>query len=521
MRNLNEVLKNIWESYPLGWISLGLAIVAAVTSFLCFRKVRFASERGFALWPRLGFAVGMAAVCSINYIVSPSEISAGLSYSEVEISKNGLHSLFSAYFSNELDYNRFYLSTDLQTSFDRVRKNLISDGVLDTDSASIMRKVVSPEKFNNHNVVLVSMESMSARFMAAYGDTKKITSNLDSLAHKGLFFSNIYSTGTRTVRGLEALVLSIPPTPGQSILRRPRNNNLYNLGDYLFDAGYKTQFLYGGNGYFDNMNAFFSSNAFEIVDRPKMSKDEVTFENAWGACDENLFAKAASEADHAFAEGKPFLQVIMTTSNHRPYTYPQNIDIPSGSGRDGAIKYSDYAIGQFIESVKSKPWFENTIFVFVADHNAAVSGNVDVPSADFRIPVIFYAPKIIPAQKVTKLGSQIDVAPTILGLLNATYNSHFFGHDLRTSSDERAFLGTYEKVGMIRDRTMTILGPNKVVEQYSIGENDVQTKLETLRQDLVEETVGFYQVASYLFSNNKMLDTGDDEITNRQPTEQK
>lgn len=511
----SEVLKNIWESYPVGWLLVLIAGASLGLSVYFYRFYRSNVVRGAGLGQRAAAIVAILALVSVDYFVFPSDISKGLeSYALHEVSKNGIHSLFSAYLHNELYYDHFYKTLEIETAFKNVRNNLQEDGKLAAETQSITREISSPGKFHKYNVILVSMESMSARFMNSFGSKQNITPNLDDLASKGLFFTNLFATGTRTVRGLEALSLSIPPTPGQSIVRRPNNDNLFNIGDYFYDTGYTTEFLYGGHGYFDNMNAFFSSNKFTIWDQGSLSKEQITFANAWGVCDEDLFNLSIRRADASFEQSKPFFQLIMTTSNHRPYTYPQKIDIPSGKGREGAIKYSDFSIGEFIKAAEKKPWFKDTIFIFVADHDAAVAGNVDIPVADFRIPLIMYAPSIISPQKVTKMASQIDVAPTVLGLLSADYESHFFGHDIMRTKSERAFLATYQKVGLLKDGVLTLLGPNKKVDQYSVDEKDQETRMTALRDDLVSETISYYQVASFLFRNGHMKDNGDDKIVN-------
>ncbi len=512
----NEVLKNIWESYHIGFILFGILVSAVAVAYYLKKKIAVQTIAGFSLRQRSALLVLWALISMVNYFLFPANISEKISnYSSQEVAKNGIHTLFAAYFENSLDYNRFYKTINQDDAFKNIRTQYEADNTLLNKNANgIGRTISADENFKNYNVILVTMESLSARYMQAYGNNINITPNLDQLAKEGLFFSNIFSTGTRTVRGLEALTLSVPPTPGQSIVRRPKNENLYNIGNYLKATGYMTDFLYGGHGYFDNMNEFFSSNGFNIWDRSTLKENEITFTNAWGVCDEDLYNMSIRQADISFTEKKPFFQFIMTTSNHRPYTYPQKIDIPSGSGRDGAVKYSDYAIGEFIKNAKTKPWFKSTIFIFIADHNASVSGNTAVPIRDYRIPFIIYAPNLINPQKVEKLGSQIDFAPTLLGLMNAKYHSHFFGHDLMTTTEERAFLGNYQTVGLLKENILTLLSPNKKVEQYKIDKDDKQELMTDLNLKLVDETISYYQTASFLFSSAGMVDAGDDKILN-------
>ena len=510
-----EVLKNIWESYPVSWIIAGLIIFSIFAARLVSGRMQtVVVYRGQGL-QRMAAIVLIALLCWADFAWFPTGLSSiPGEYETHEIAKNGIYSLFSAYLHNELDYDTFYKTLDVKQAFSLVRAQLATEGTLTNDPISIAHDIHVAGEFAKRNVVLVSMESLSASYLKAYGPGKGLTPTLDRLSNDGLFYRNIFSTGTRTVRGLEALSLSIPPTPGQSIVRRPHNEDLYNLGSYLKSAGYETEFVYGGHGYFDNMNGFFSANGFGIVDESNAAHADVTFSNAWGMCDQDLFRMAIRHADDIAALGKPFFQLIMTTSNHRPYTYPQKVAIPSGSGRDGAVQYADWAISAFLDEAKTKPWYKNTLFVFVADHDAAVAGNTEVPVRDYRIPLIFYAPDFVAPKTETQLGSQIDVVPTIMGLLNASYNSHFFGHDLTRDHSERAVLGTYQKVGLFEDGILTLLGPNKKVDQYKVDAADNQTILNPPRQDLIDRAVAYYQSASYLFKNRLMKSKGDEKIEN-------
>ena len=182
------------------------------------------------------------------------------------------------------------------------------------------------------------MESMSAKYLRAYGG-EGLTPNLDHLLESGLTFDHTYATGTRTVRGIEAVLLSLPPTPGQSIVRRPHSENLFSLGSVLKDHGYDLSFIYGGHAMFDNMREFYESNSFAVLDKGDFSSDQVQFSNAWGICDEDVFHFAVDHANQLHKESKPFFEMILTTSNHRPYTFPDGkVSRPSGEGREAAIR---------------------------------------------------------------------------------------------------------------------------------------------------------------------------------------
>lgn len=500
-----EVVRNVLESYSVFLLAAGM-FIPAIFLFVILRSLvrrmdRHALVSRAAVWRGLAFSL-FVILCGV--LVSEDKLLAGEPYWPRELSKNSVFALFSAYEHNSINYKEFYSSLDSQEARKLVRQALHGNFA---DGPALVREIRPQGAEKHFNVVLVAMESMSAGFLAHFGNRLPVTPNLDNLADAGVFYTGLYATGTRTVRGLEALMLSLPPTPGQSILRRPNSDKMFNLGGVFSDHGYKTQFIYGGYAYFDNMREWFESNGFEVVDRATFPSAEIQFGNAWGVCDEDLFSQVLKQQEATLATGKPFFQVVLTTSNHRPYTFPEGrIDIPPHTGREGAIKYSDYAIGKFIETAKTKPWFKNTIFIFVADHDASVAGGMDIPVHDYLIPAIFYNPTLLAPRRVSKLASQIDLAPTLLGLLNFSYDSKFFGEDLATTEPNRAFLGTYQKVALLRPGSLTILAPGRSVEAQELDDNyNVKKSLaavvsEPLKlTDNARDTIAIYQSASELF----------------------
>ena len=409
-----------------------------------------------------------------------------------ELSKNGRYSLFSAYLKNEISYHDFYITHDPQTNIEILQNKFKGNNISFKNDTSITRQIHSPRPEQKHNVIIVLMESMSSKFLTEnrYPGLYKVTPNLDRLSKEGIFFSNTYASGTRSVRGIEAITLSIPPLPGQSIVRRPGNENLHSLGSVFAKKGYDTKWIYGGYGYFDNMNYFLGNNGFQIIDRNTWAENEITFANAWGASDEDTFAKVIKEADKSYASGKPFLSLILTISNHRPYTYPDGkIDIKGG--REGGVKYADYAIGEFIKKAQSKPWFDNTLFIFVADHTAGAAGDEEITLADHHIPWIIYAPKLVKAQRIDTPVSQLDVLPTILGLLDFDYESHFYGQDaLAPNYESRFFVSNFQKIGYVKDGIDIILKP---IKEHSFHPQKVSSQKQ---KELLNEAVAFYQTAS-------------------------
>ncbi len=501
-----EVIGNIKESYPIGTLLSVIAFITSLFLYIIYKsnyvanflkdesklKQRFKPALIYFLIPMISFA----GVTEDFAKISTNQ------YSN-ELAKSGLYSLFAAFRNNSLDYDVFYLCDNEENVFSNLKKSTKTNNSAFLNSNDITRNIVNSGEEKDYNVVLVVVESLSGKFLESLKGEKGLTPNLDSLAQNSMFFSNFYATGTRTVRGMEAITLSVPPTPGSAIVKRPDNHNMYSSGFIFRNKGYETKFIYGGYGYFDNMNEFFSNNGFDVVDRADFSDNEDTFHTVWGVCDEDLLNKTLKEADLSYKAHKPFMSFVMTTSNHRPYDYPDGrIDIASHTGRDGAVKYTDFAIGDFLKKAKEKPWFKNTIFVIVADHCAVSAGKVELPLDKYHIPMIVYAPDIIKPQVVDKVSSQIDIMPTLFGLLNWSYKSKFYGKDILDSSfEQRALVGTYQKLGLYKENSLTILSVGKKIQSYEVLDQDIfSTKYKDIETDknMREEILGYYQGASQL-----------------------
>jgi phosphoglycerol transferase MdoB-like AlkP superfamily enzyme len=239
------------------------------------------------------------------------------------------------------------------------------------------------------------------------------------------------------------------------------------LAVWLLDRGYDVAFLYGGYDYFDNLNYFFANNDYRVIDRTAIDSHDIHHETIWGVADENLFTLALREMDRSKREGgnaRPVFMHILTTSNHRPYTYPAGrIDIPSGTGRSGAVKYTDYAVGHFIDEAKKHAWFADTVFLITADHGASARGTTQIPVLKYRIPLLVHSPAHVPAGRFERLMSQIDIGPTLLGLLDMGYSSKFFGHDVFKvpPAEDRALVGNYQTLGYMKDGRLVTPQPQK------------------------------------------------------------
>jgi phosphoglycerol transferase MdoB-like AlkP superfamily enzyme len=511
----NEVVGNIWQSYPMPAILFGLALIATGAWWLLRRSgwigVWLASKTPAPRRLVVALMLVMPPVAAVA-LVSQSDIPELENNNNREIAKNGVFSFFAAFRSMELDYGAFYRTMDARKALLRARR-LTGSEAEDFRSENpwdFVHRVDNPGPVRPFNVVQLTVESLSIHFLGAFTDPRGLTPNIDALAKGGLLFPRCFATGTRTTRGMEALTLSIPPTPGRSIIHRAGNSGLFSLGSVLRDHGYETVFLYGGYSYFDNMLGFFSSNGYRVVDRNSVEPDDVTHATAWGACDEDLYRWTIREADEVHAAGSPFHFFVMTTSNHRPYTYPDGrIDIPSGSGREGAVKYSDFAIGEFFRQARTKPWFDNTLFIIVADHTASSAGKDELEVKRFRVPLILYAPSLVEPGTVLTQCSQIDVPPTVLALLGMSYDSVFFGRNIldMKAKEGRAFVGNYQKLGQLKQKKVAVLRPDGSHSFYGcdLWAEDLKRSEEEWPA-LLDDTTAAYQAAYLLFSNGLLTE---------------
>ncbi len=504
-----EVLDNIRESYPLPTLFGSLAVAAVVLCLLLRKPLLGALSAAPANGrQRLAGVAVLAVLCGASVLIIDQQFPRnpdGNAYQR-ELSSNGPYQFFAAFRNNELDYTQFYATLGADDVGAQMHHELAAANArFDLREPQDIRRHISasgPQR--TPNIILVTIESFSAKYMGSNGDPRNLTPNLDVLRKQSLYFNNFYATGTRTDRGLEAITLSIPPTPGRSIVKRiGRESGYASLGQQLAAVGYDAVYVYGGRGYFDNMNAFFSGNGYRIVDQSSVDESEISFKNAWGMADEDLYRQAIKLADADHATQKPFFLQLMTTSNHRPYTYPEGrIDIPSGDGREGAVKYTDYAIDQFLQQARKKPWFDNTLFIFVADHTAGSAGKEDLPVANYQIPLWIYAPKMIEPAENPTLASQIDLAPTLLGLLNLSYTSTFFGRDLlrEESLAPRVLIGNYQHLGLFDGKDLAILSPRggMRVHQDALG-NSRETTVDS-DHPLVRRAIAYYQSAANDFS---------------------
>ena len=506
-----EVIGNIMESYPVVPLFGAILLVSVAVTWWLYKKTKDALLELPNFGQKIGLLVSFIVLAGISLFAIPklSAITSSNTFAN-ELEANGLPKFYDAFTHNQLDFFQFYPTL----SQNAAEKTYLSQ----FNPPSLYRAIKGDSTEVHKNVVLISIESLSADFLQHYGNTNKITPFLDSLATKSLMFTNLYATGNRTVRGLEALTLCVPPTAGESIVKRKDNKNKFTTGSVFKSKGYDVKYLYGGYSYFDNMKDFFGGNGYDIVDRDSFKPEEISFANVWGVCDEDMVKKAISVMNEEAKSGKPFFNHWMTVSNHRPFTYPEGkIDISATSkSRDCGVKYTDYAIKRFFEMAKKQDWYKNTVFVIVADHCASSAGKTELPMEKYRIPGMVFSEGFVKPEQFNSIMSQIDVMPTVFGLLNFNYNSKFLGQDVKKDTySPRAYIATYQDLGYIKDEKLTVISPTKKVRQYDLALQEsslvapfklkyTETLVSNPNKKLVDETVATYQSVSYWLSKNKL-----------------
>ncbi len=502
-----EVTDNILQSYPIFLILPAIFLVALLLYRFVVPALQISLMSRSRFRERSFVAMLLLLLPVIAFLALTQEQRQISKNTYVnELASNGPYQFVAAFRNNELDFQQFYshLSTDRADILIRSEIAEPNSHFVSSEPLDIRRKISHQGVEKRTNIILITVESLSSDFLGYFGNKRQLTPNLDALIKKSLFFDNFYATGTRTTRGLEAITLSIPPTPGRSIIKRiGRETDLWSLGGVLNNKGYDSFFLYGGRGYFENMNEFFSGNGYQIVDQTTVPDGEIHFSNAWGMADEDLYRQAIKVADRESRQHKPFFLQLMTTSNHRPYTYPDGrIDIPSGTGRAGAVKYTDYAIGQFLQQAQQKKWFDNTIFVIVADHQAGSAGKRALPIERYHIPLWIYSPALVKPAVSSELASQIDIAPTLLGILNMNYLSCFFGHDVLLSPPHRALIANYQNLGLYDGAQLAILKPQeKIALQSGFRTRQIHEQSAGADIPLVQRDISYYQSAAYIYKN--------------------
>jgi phosphoglycerol transferase MdoB-like AlkP superfamily enzyme len=512
-----EVADNIWQSYPTGKI---VAVLLAVTIGLLATLRRPIAKawddpvRWRRRLPGLGIYLAVVLALTFGLPTALAEVSADRAVNQ--IAANGYICFAAALAGSNASYEGLYATRPDAQVFPRLRRLLTEPATVPGTFApkSTLRAVrglaAQPRPWN---VVVVLEESLGSEFIGAlHPRPVSLTPRFDALTAEGTLLTHAYSTGNRTIRAIEATTSSLPPLPGISVVRRPASKNLFTLPGLLRERGYETLWVYGGRALFDGMGSYLSNNG---VDRIFEQKDypDGTFTTAWGAADESIFDQALIQMDGFESAGKPFYTLVLSVSNHRPYTFPDGPIRPDPKlkRRENVVRYADWAFGRFIEQAKGHAFFDHTLFVLLGDHGARVYGAEAIPLPSYEVPILFFAPGLVPAgQRIDTLASSLDLPPTILGLLGMSYESRFFGHDVFHTPPEqgRALMTHNNEIALMRGGRIAVLGLQGRTSLFSVGADDQFVPIprpDREGHELIEDAIAYYDGADQLYRTGGYL----------------
>ncbi len=351
------------------------------------------------------------------------------------------------------------------------------------------------------NIVIVLEESFGAQFVGTLGG-KPLSPEFDKLAQEGWLFENIYATGTRSVRGIEAVTAGFTPTPARATVKLTKSQNgFFTIADLLRRQGYQTSFIYGGEKHFDNMASYFYGNGFETIIDEKDYKNP-KFVSTWGMSDEDLFDKAHETFSQLAKTDKPFFSLVFTSSNHDPFEFPDGkIELfdKEKQTRNNAAKYADYALGHFFKLAKSSDYWKDTIFLVIADHDSRVAGESLVPIRYFQIPALILG-EGIEVKRDNRLVSQIDMPTTLLSLAGVSGNYPMIGYDLTQDvNPNRAFMQYDQTQAMMKGTDVIILQPNTAPQGYEYDLQTKQLKPKEQPEAMKKEALAHALLGSYLY----------------------
>lgn len=341
----------------------------------------------------------------------------------------------------------------------------------DIPTLHLQRNPMTSAGIRPKNLVIILEESLGADYVGKLGGPD-ITPNLDQLAEQGIWFEQMYATGTRSVRGIEAVVTGFLPTPMRSIVKLGGSQqNFFTLAELLSRQNYSTSFIYGGEAHFDNMKRFFSNNGFDtIIDEKDYQNPE--FYGSWGVSDEDLFNKADEVFRQQHADGKPFFSLVFTSSNHSPFDFPDGrIELAEEPKHtvSNAVKYADYALGEYFKKARQSGYWKDTVFLVIADHSDRVFGSELVPIERFRIPALILNADHHP-RHINRITSQIDMLPTLLSMIGIEADHPAIGLDLtRSDIDQipgRAIMQFGGNQAYLQGQDVVILQKDRPMSQF-------------------------------------------------------
>ena len=371
------------------------------------------------------------------------------------------------------------------------------------DSSSVLRRAVinplpaQPEAATatkqRPNVVVILMESMSANLMGTFGNNSHLTPTLDSLYNHSLAFDRFYSAGIHTNHGMTATLYSFPAIMFRNLMKGTVTPHRHGIATVLKEHNYDNMFFMTHEAQYDNMKAFFATNGYDdIYSQESYPKSEVV--NSFGVSDHFLFSYALNTINSKAATGKPFFATILTISNHPPYIVPSWFKAKSKDKEQQIVEYADWCVGDFLKKAKREPWYKNTIFIIQADHGKIVAGSGgELPQSLNHIPLIMFGPGV-PQMRYEGLGMQVDVMPTLFGLMGMSYTSYGFGQDLLKNPRHMVFYSADNQL-VARDQKRCFIYSPSLQKSFCY---------DVLPDGALKEnpnTASFADLKNYVFSN--------------------
>ena len=407
-----------------------------------------------------------------------------------QLGVNPVFNLLTSTLDDNRKENRYLHLMPEQEAISEVQKLLERKGI--AHISPIAREIKqSADTTIFKNIVLIFMESMSANLMGSFGSDKNLTPFLDSLYHKSLSFSHFYSSGIHTNHGMYSTLYSFPAIMKRNAMKGSVIPIYSGLPTILKDNGYQNLFFMTHESQYDNMNAFFRTNGFdEIYAQENYPAEKVV--NSFGVQDDFLYQYALPVLNQKAANGSPFFTVLLSISNHPPYVIPDYFKPHSDKPEEQIVEYADWSIKQFITEAQKQPWFDNTVFVLLGDHGKLVgSPESEIPQSYNHIPLMIYGKGIQPEIR-TQFGGQIDVAPTLLGLLNIGYIQNNFGINLLKEQRPCMFYTADNLIAARDTNRLYIYSPESQQEfRYKQTEGELH---------LAENDQAFEQLKKYCFS---------------------
>ncbi len=370
-----------------------------------------------------------------------------------------------------------------------------------TDSAFVLRRKVAADSKTaaRRNVVIILMESMSADLMQTFGQKHRLTPVLDSLFAHSLAFRNCYSAGIHTNNGLTATLYSFPALMRRNVMKGTVTPRRGGIPTVLAGYGYRTMFFMPHESQYDNMNAYFRTNGYgEIYSQEDYPAEEAV--NTFGVSDHFLFGYALRTINAKAGNGQPFMATILTVSNHPPYVIPDFFQPKSADKEQQIVEYADWAVGDFIAKARREPWYKNTVFVLLGDHGKLTGNAADteLPQSLNHIPLIMFGAGV-PTAQVDGMASQVDVMPTLLGLLGMSYDYDGFGYDLLRQGRNMVQYTSDDQI-VARDSTHCL------IYNHSTGRTDTYAAEPGGRLRKTKATDGFEQLRRFALSTVQTAD---------------